>query len=416
MPQEKTKFSKGIVLDDRYEIQDPVGVDDYISVWMALDKQTQKTVAVKVLEYSPMDEEVVGEMKARFRREGRVCRLMRHEHITRVFSIGDFEGMTYFVMEWYNGNSLGETLKQKGFLQVERALDVAYKAARAMEYAHGLEVHHRDLNTRNILMRGDGTLKVTNFGFAKKLDDVTGSGILTRPGKILGTLEYLAPEYIERADVSHATDLYSLGVIIYEMLTGEPPIKGKTPMSFLQAQIAGKIVKPSQKNSTQKISKFLDEIVMKCLSKKPEDRYASASDLIQDMNLVLKHSDDSMEESMSNLAKQYYEQALEAFDRTDYWSCIQLCKAAIRVHPNRPELYIAMARAQAQIPKSRHKAVGTLHHAIMLDNTHEEAWLELAKVYANQGMRSLAVKKLKELLILNPTLQEASDILAKLEK
>ena len=192
MPNVESKFAPGTVLGEVYELSRHVGTEGFVSVWNARDKSKDKTVAVKILEFAPMEEELALEARARFLREGRVCRLMRHGNIVPVFEIAEIDGMTYFVMEWSEGKSLEQTLREREALSVAQAVDVACKVARAMEYAHGLEIYHRDLNPRNILLLEGGDVKVTNLGFAKKLDDVTGSGILTRPGKILGNIEYLA--------------------------------------------------------------------------------------------------------------------------------------------------------------------------------------------------------------------------------
>jgi tetratricopeptide (TPR) repeat protein len=297
---------------------------------------------------------------------------------------------------------------------VGHALAVALKVARALTYAHGLRIYHRDLRPHNILLRKDGGVKVTNFGLAKKLDDAMGGGVLTRPGKILGTLGYLAPEYIERGEIGPASDLYSLGVVVYEMLTGELPFQGKTPLDFMRVQLRGTPELPSRKNPD--VSAALDAVVLKCLSKAPKDRYASGSELLHDLGAVAVLSEAPVEEDKARLADVYYQQALEAFSKSDTWACIQLCTAATRADSKRADFYVLLGRAQGRISRWRRKAITSLERAIALDGTMEEAWLELARLCAEQGMKRAAVKKLKEFLGRQPEAKQAAALLEELTK
>jgi serine/threonine-protein kinase len=407
-------FAKGAIVNERYELLELVETDDSISVWEAVDRQSNEKVAVKTLESAFLDPAQAVETKERFLREGKVCRLMKHEHISRVFAVGGSDAAPYLVMEWHEGTPLDRSLQEKKTLPVGHTLVVALKVARALTYAHGLRIYHRDLKPCNILLHEDGGVKVTNFGLAKKLDDAMGGGVLTRPGKILGTLGYLAPEYIERGQIGPASDLYSLGVVMYEMLTGELPFQGKTPLDFMRAQLRAAPELPSRKNPD--VSAALDAVVLKCLSKAPKGRYASGSEFLRDMGAVSSLKEAPVEEDKARLAEIYYQQALEALSESDTWACIQLCTAATRADSKRADLYVLLGRAQGRISRWRRKAVTSLERAAALDDTMEEAWLELARTYAEQGMKRAAIKKLKEFLDRQPEAKQAAALLKKLTK
>jgi serine/threonine protein kinase len=413
-------FAKGSLVNERYELLKLVETGDFVSVWEAVDRQTDEKVAIKTLEPEPLDTTVqVVEARERFLREGKVCRLMKHEHINRVFTVGGADAAPYLVMEWHEGTPLDRSLQENKTLPVGHALDVALKVARALTYAHGLRIYHRDLRPQNILLQEDGGVKITNFGLAKKLDDTMGGGVLTRPGKILGTLGYLAPEYIERGEISPASDLYSLGVVMYEMLTGELPLQGKTPqgktpLDFMRAQLRGTPELPSRKNPD--VSAALDAAVLKCLSKAPKDRYANGSELLRDLGAVAVLKEAPVEEGKARLAEVYYQQALEVLSESDTWACIQLCTAATRADSKRADLYVLLGRAQGKISRWRRKAVTSLERAVALDDTMEEAWVELASLYAEQGMKRAAIKKLKEFLGSRPGAKRAAAFLKKLTK
>ncbi|UCF81759.1 MAG: protein kinase [Acidobacteriota bacterium] len=407
-------FAKGALVNERYELLELVETDDSISVWEAVDRQTNEKVAIKTLETASLDPTQVVEAKERFLREGKVCRLMKHEHIDRVFAVGGADAAPYLVMEWHEGTPLDRSLQEKKTLPVGHALVVALKVARALTYAHGLRIYHRDLKPHNILFQEDGGVKITNFGLAKKLDDAMGGGVLTRPGKILGTLGYLAPEYIERGQISSASDLYSLGVVMYEMLTGELPFQGKTPLDFMRAQFRGTPELPSRKNPD--VSATLDAVVLKCLSKAPKSRYASGSELLHDLGSAASLKEAPVEEDKVRLAGVYYQQALEAFSKSDNWACIQLCTAATRTDSKRADFYVLLGRAQGRISKWRRKAVTSLERAVAMDDTMEEAWVELARTYAEQGMKRAAIKKLNEFLNRQPEAKQAAALLKKITK
>jgi serine/threonine protein kinase/tetratricopeptide (TPR) repeat protein len=281
-----TPFAKGSVLSGRYELQEVSGSGTYASIWKARDQQTGETVAVKVLDFTPFDEAENKEAKARFLREGAICRKLKHDHIVRVFEVGEARDTPYFVMEWMESQSLRYVLDKKGALGVPQAVYIACGVAEALECAHAVGVYHRDLKPANIVFDEDGGVKLTDFGIAKVLDDM-GEGGLTRPGTVLGTIEYIAPEYINDGRVGPASDLYSLGMVLYEMLAGRLAFTGRTPLDIMRKHLKEVPVPPSQKNPNANIPPLLEAVVLKCLDKNPKDRYGSPSELLKDLNRAI---------------------------------------------------------------------------------------------------------------------------------
>ncbi|UCF80288.1 MAG: protein kinase [Acidobacteriota bacterium] len=278
-----TPFAKGSVLSGRYELLEVSGSGTYASIWKARDQRTGEAVAVKVLDFTPFDEAENKEAKARFLREGAICQKLKHDHIVRVFEVDEAQDTPYFVMEWMQSQSLRYVLDKKGALGVPQAVDIARKVAEALECAHGMGVYHRDLKPANIVFNEDGEVKLTDFGIAKVLDDM-GEGGLTRPGTVLGTIEYIAPEYISDGRVGPASDIYSLGMVLYEMLAGRLAFTGKTPLDIMRKHLKEIPVPPSQKNPNADISPLLESVVLKCLDKNPEDRYGNPSALLKDLD------------------------------------------------------------------------------------------------------------------------------------
>jgi eukaryotic-like serine/threonine-protein kinase len=221
----------GEVFADRYELTELVGTGGMSSVYKAHDTLLERNVALKVLHdhYSDDDEFV-----ERFKREARTVAQLSHPHIVTVIDRGEAEGRQFIVFEYIDGENLKERLVRSGRLPVEDALELALEIARGLAYAHQFGLVHRDVKPQNVLLNGDGRAKVTDFGIARSLDVEHG---VTQTGTVLGTSNYIAPEQASGQPVDAHTDVYSLGVVLYELLAGDVPFPGENFVSVAMKHV-----------------------------------------------------------------------------------------------------------------------------------------------------------------------------------
>src|SRR6185437_12061245 len=210
----------GDVLADRYELEELVGTGGMSSVYRAHDRLLDRTVALKVLhEHHLQDPEYV----ERFRREARSVAVLSHPNIVTVIDRGEHEGHQFIVFEYVDGQNLKRLIENRRPVPVDTALHLATQIAHGLSFAHRNGLVHRDVKPQNVLLNGDGRAKVTDFGIARSLDVKHG---MTQTGTVLGTSDYIAPEQAQGQTISAQTDVYSLGVVLYELLTGEVPFPG----------------------------------------------------------------------------------------------------------------------------------------------------------------------------------------------
>jgi serine/threonine-protein kinase len=249
-------------------------------VYEARDTLLGRRVAVKVLHSQFSSDEA---FVKRFRREAQAAANLSHPNIVGIFDWGQ-EGSTYFiVMELIEGKSLRDVLRDEGPLLPRRALEISAEVAAALSVAHRSGLVHRDVKPGNMLLAADGTVKVTDFGIARAWDD---SSELTKTGAVIGTATYFSPEQAQGAPADERSDIYALGVVMYEMLTGHPPFSGENPVAVAYQHVSSVAAQPSVDNPD--IPPDLDGIVMRALDKEPDRRYQTADDLRHDLLLFLR--------------------------------------------------------------------------------------------------------------------------------
>ncbi len=260
------------ILGGRYQLQDSIGRGGMAVIYRGYDlKDKNRPVAVKVLrEAYSTDPKFV----TRFQLEGKAAASLRHPNIVRVDDYGQSGGNYYIVMELVDGSDLRRYLRSRGKLDIERAVIIAHDVALGLAAAHRREIVHRDVKPQNILIGRDGSIKLTDFGIASVYKDIHAER-LTTTGMTLGTVQYYAPEQAQGEIVNAAADVYALGIVMYEMLTGRTPFDGDTPVAVAMQHLQDVPIPPSQYNPS--IPPALEDIIMRCLEKVPEMRFHDGS-------------------------------------------------------------------------------------------------------------------------------------------
>src|SRR5580692_7233883 len=256
----------GTVIDGRYRVISRVGSGGMADVYCAEDTQLGRRVAVKLLhERFAQDEEFV----ERFRREASSAASLSHANIVNVYDRGEWGDTYYIAMEYLDGRSLDSIVREEAPLPPERAIEITEQVLRASRFAHSRGVVHRDLKPHNVIMDAEGRIKVTDFGIAR-----AGASEITQTGSIMGTARYLSPEQAQGHAVGPRSDLYAIGVMLYELLTGSVPFEGESVVAIALRHLS----EPPRPPSTlvPSISPALDAIVLHALAKDPEHRFADA--------------------------------------------------------------------------------------------------------------------------------------------
>lgn len=260
------------MLNNRYELLQPLGQGGMAKVYLAKDRFLGRRVAVKILHPSLSDDH---RFLARFRREAEAAAALNHPHIVSVYDVGNDDNLHYIVMEYVEGLNLKELIVQNGALSPRRAVDIAWQVANALQYAHEHGLVHRDIKPHNIIVAPSGIVKVTDFGIAK----VTTEATLTEETVTLGTAQYLSPEQAQNGPVTPRTDIYQLGVVLYEAVTGFVPFPGENPIAVALAHVKEEPVRPTLLHTD--VSQDLENIILKAMAKNPKDRFASAEEMAQ---------------------------------------------------------------------------------------------------------------------------------------
>ena len=281
-------MSAGDVIAGRYELVELIGRGGMSSVWKAHDRLLDRTIAIKSLhEQFTQDEEYV----ERFRREARSVAQLSHPNIVTVIDRGEDEGRQYIVFEYVEGENLKQLIERSGPLPVRDALLLTLQMARALGFAHERGLIHRDVKPQNVLLNEEGQPKMTDFGIARSVD-VEG---VTVTGTVLGTSEYIAPEQARGQRVDALTDVYSLGVVLYELLTGRVPFQGENFVAIALRHVNEPA--PSVLELRPDCPPRVGMAVERVLAKQPEDRFGSMSELCRELEACLYELDSSSEEA-----------------------------------------------------------------------------------------------------------------------
>src|ERR1700688_1317500 len=270
------------VLGERYQLQDPIGRGGMATIYRGRDMRMDRFVAIKVLrEVYSTDPKFV----TRFQREAKAASALQHPNIVQVYDYGQTDGNYFIVMELIEGTDLRHYLRSRrgNVLDNERAIIIAHDVALGLGAAHRRGIVHRDVKPQNVLVGRDGSIKLTDFGIASVYKDINAER-LTTTGMTLGTVQYYAPEQAQGEIVSPAADVYALGIVMYEMLTGRTPFDGDTPVAVAMQHIQDVPVPPSQLNPN--IPPALEEIILRCLEKVPEMRFRDGSSLARALEML----------------------------------------------------------------------------------------------------------------------------------
>ncbi len=260
----------GTIIDGRYRVVSRLGSGGMADVYLAQDQLLGRDVAVKVLHHHFAEDQ---EFVERFRREASSAAALSHPNIVAIFDRGEWNGTYYIAMEYVAGRSLKELVREQGALDPATAIEIVVQILRAARFAHRRGVIHRDLKPHNVILDEEGRARVTDFGIAR-----AGASDMTLTGSIMGTAQYLSPEQAQGLVVSAASDLYSIGVILYELLTGAVPFEGETAVAIAFKQVSAEPYPPSALNPA--LPPSLDAVVLRALAKDPAHRYADADELI----------------------------------------------------------------------------------------------------------------------------------------
>jgi len=268
----------GRQLGGRYEILDRVGGGGMAVVYKGLDILLNRHVAVKVLRQQYVNDE---EFIRRFRREAQSAASLSHPNIVSIYDVGQEEEIHYIVMEYVEGTTLNEVIKERAPLQVEEAINITSQICDALDHAHTNQIIHRDIKPHNILIGKNGRAKVTDFGIAR----ATTASTITQTGSVVGSVHYFSPEHAKGIHSGAKSDLYSLGIVLYQMLTAKLPFSGDSPISIALKHLQETMESPRKVNPL--IPQSVENIIMKATRKDQVERYQSAKQMLEDLDSCL---------------------------------------------------------------------------------------------------------------------------------
>ncbi len=274
-------LNQGTFLADRYEIIERVGAGGMSDVYRATDHILERDVAVKVLKQEFAEDQ---NFVSKFRAEAQSAAGLEHPNIVNIYDVGSEDGLYYIVMEYVEGITLKTYIEKKGHLNYKEVISIAIQVGRGIEAAHNKGIIHRDIKPQNIIISHEGKVKVTDFGIARAASGNTMSA------DVMGSVHYVSPEQARNGYVTEQSDIYSLGIVMYEMATGRVPFDGETAVAVAIQHLQGEMTPPSQLIEDIPIS--IEKIILKATQKSPERRYASMEDLLVDLKKALANPND----------------------------------------------------------------------------------------------------------------------------
>ena len=278
-------IEKGQMINDRYEVIKSIGEGGMANVYLAYDTILDRRVAVKVLRGDLSNDE---KFVRRFQREALSASSLSHPNIVEMYDVGEDNGLYYIVMEYIEGKTLKQLIKKRGSLTLSEAIDIMLQLTDGISHAHDSYIIHRDLKPQNIMICEDGTIKITDFGIAMALNSTQ----LTQTNSVMGSVHYLPPEQASGKGATIRSDIYSMGILFYELLTGSLPFKGDNAVEIALKQLRDEI--PSVRKKNPSIPQSVENVIIKATAKNPKNRYADAKEMHADLLTVL--NDDRMNE------------------------------------------------------------------------------------------------------------------------
>lgn len=269
---------EGKRINDRYKVIKHIGGGGMSNVYLAHDLILNRDVAIKVLRYDSMNEE---ESMRRFHREALSATSLTHPNIVSIYDVGEDGDMHYIVMEYVKGKTLKQYIKENAPLSPARSVQIMKQLASAISHAHANQIIHRDIKPQNILMDENGNVKITDFGIATSLAATS----YTKTNSVIGTVHYLSPEQARGGAATKKSDIYSLGIVLYELLTGEVPFSGESAVSIALKHLQAET--PSVRDFDASIPQSLENVILKATAKNPDHRYASVDEMAADLETVL---------------------------------------------------------------------------------------------------------------------------------
>lgn len=270
--KEKATKLQGLILDNRYKIISKIGVGGMADVFKGEDTLLGRPVAVKLLHSNFAGDD---DFVARFKREAQAAGKLSHPNIVSMYDVGFDQGYHYIVMEYIEGETLKEYITRHERISIDNAVKFTIAIAEGLEHAHAMGIVHCDIKPHNVLITKQGRIKVTDFGIARAMNAGT---TMMYTNSIMGSAHYLSPEQASGKPVNGSTDIYSLGAVLYEMLTGRVPYEGETPISVALKHVRERLIPPTRYNPS--IPTLLEAAVIKALAKRPEDRFSNITEMI----------------------------------------------------------------------------------------------------------------------------------------